>query len=241
MFYSCAAQNIKPNINSIKRIKIAINIGNIFYNNEAFMNNIDFYISYHKQYSIYEFPYHKQKEVNGKLIYDSVKYNFLVLNNSTRKGYYLKNATDSFKTIVNADSVIQKKMLNGYDFYNAIKNKDSVIMINDTTSAKDVKSQIIRYRFLNNSISDSIIYYYDSSFNDISFSFSPYLDSLYNKKLYKIELFHKYNPKTTPIELRNLYKNHFKIIRIPVFEQSELMLLFKKMIDFLNITYSRLV
>jgi hypothetical protein len=231
LFNSCSGQNNKVKKPLIKRIHIAVNMVNSVYDGKGYFNNIDFYINYYKNYSIYEIPYHQQYQLNDKLLYDSVKYNYIIFNNSTKSGYFLKSSTDSFTNRINADSMIQEKMFHGYDFYTAIKNKDSAaIMSHHTTASKFVNKEVVKYRLPNNPFSDSIIYCYDKSYNDIPFSFSPYLDSVYGKKLQKIEIFQKYDPKETPVDLRIYYKNHFTIIKMPAVDKSDMVDLFEKFI-----------
>lgn len=230
-FYTCSGQNNNAPKPVIKRIQIAVDIVNSVYNGKGYFNNIDFFVNYYKEYSIYEIPYHKQYQFNDKILYDSIKYNYIIFNTVTNAGYFLKSITDSFTIRINADSMIKEKMFQGYDFYAAIKNKDSAeVMYNNTTASEFANQEIVKYRLLNNQVSDSIIYYYDKSYNDIPFSFSPYLDSLYGKKLQKVEIFHKYDPKKTPDDLKIYYKNYFTITKVPADNESDIFALFEKFI-----------
>lgn len=231
LFYTCSGQSNNVKKPLIKRVRIAVNMVNSVYNGKGYFNNIDFFINYYKDYSIYEIPYHQQYQINDKLLYDSIKYNYIVFNNLTNSGYFLKSSTDSFTTRINADSMIKEKMFHGYDFYTAIRNKDSAeVMYNSTAASKSVNQEVVKYRLPNNQFSDSMVYYYDKSYNDIPFSFSPYLDSLYGKKLQKVEIFQKYDPKETPNDLRIYYKNYFTIIKVPAVDKADVFALFEKFI-----------
>lgn len=210
--FSClgSSKNLKKNI---IRIGVTTRIPDRIVDNhgETFIH--DFFISYYGQYLLYELPYHKTYEINNELIYDSVKYEFFICDHDTKAGYLLKNISDSLKMKIKGDSILRTRAYYGSaDMTDAfaelkIKTLDKLSIINTIT--------IYKYTFDNN-FYDSAYFYYCKDLTGIEFSFSRSLDSIYNSKLCKIQLFIKKDSSVTSPELKDFFINSFEIRKAPV-------------------------
>ncbi len=225
--FSClgSSKNLKRNI---IRIEVTTRSPDRIVDNrgETFVH--DFYISYYGQYLLYELPYHKTYEINNEVIYDSVKYEFFICNHDTKAGYLLKNIGDSLKIKIKGDSILRTRAYYGSgDMTDAfaelkIKALDKLRIINAET--------IYKYTFDNN-FYDSAYFYYCKDLTDIEFSFSRLLDSMYNSKLCKIQLFIKKDSSITSPELKGFFINSFEIRKTPVTNEGEIKNLFDKFIQ----------
>ncbi len=224
IFCSCVISN-KHSANNITRIIVSTKSPDRIVDNrvELFVN--DFYISYFGQYLLYELPYHKTYEINNKLIYDSLKYEYFVYNTNNKFGYSLKNSGDSFKIKINADSILQTRAYGGtWDMGDIFKELE-IKTFNKYSSGH---SKITcRYTF-NNIFYDSANFYYDKDIKDIKFSLSKSLDSANNSKLYKIEMFLRKDRAATALNLKDFYINSIEIKKVPVVNENELKKLFQR-------------
>jgi len=194
---------------------------------------IDFYVSYFKQYVLYELPYHKTHEINNELVYDSVKFEYFILNSKRDYGYLIKSENDSFSHFnIRKDSILNTR---AYFYFDTLKKED---LFREMTMKKEDKisvgkeKEIHKYIF-DHYFYDSAYFYFDKSLKQIKFSFSKSLDSTYDSKLYKMQMFIKHNKSQDTISaLKDFYINSFEIIKEPVSE--EVKKLFKRYIAFEN-------
>lgn len=190
---------------------------------ESFIH--DFYISYYDQFIIYELPYHKTHEIDNKLIYDSLKYEFFICNSKNKQGYLLKNSTDSFNKRMIGDSILTSRAYGGeaagVDF-SSTKIK---------TISKINNSSILIYKYVfDNEYYDSAYFHYNKELKDIKFSLDKSLDSSNNSKLFKIEFFIKHDSAAASLNLKDFYINRFEIKKVPSANEQGLRDLFERFI-----------
>ncbi len=169
---------------------------------------ITFYINYFTDCMVYELPYHKTFEIDNRLIYDSVKYEYLICNKSGSAGCLFKSLSDSSFTRVNSDSVLKLRAYGQFhDMVDVFKEVKPLSIQSKTGSGEIV---IWRYLF-HHYFYDSAYLCYNATLKDIPFSFSPTLDSVNNSKLVQIQFFIKHEQPDTNIELRDFFINSFEI------------------------------
>lgn len=211
---------IRIKVTTISPDRIVDNKGVSFFN--------QFYISYYDRCRIYELPYHKTYEIDNRLIYDSVKYEFFICTADNNLGYLLKEPSDSFSIKIKGDSILNTRAYGGDgltkgDLFKELKIESTKKVIEDN------EKLLYRYTFINQ-VYDSAYFYYNSYLKDIKFSFSRPLDSTNNSKLNKIELFIKHNGPNTPAQLKAFYINSFEISIAPSENEQELKNLFERFI-----------
>jgi hypothetical protein len=149
-------------------------------------------ITNYNDYVLYRLPGIVDFETNNKIM-DSEPY-FIYKKNDKFGAFFT-----SIKDIKNGeelpiDSFLTKKALRSKDFDIP---PDSIFKLEKTIIKKDFTiEKFIPLKKNNETIFDSIIYYYSKRFNQIGYSFSGKLDSLKQMKLFKIRLI--YNEYFSP-------------------------------------------
>jgi hypothetical protein len=213
--------------NTITRIMVSYISPDRVINNKGESFIYDFYISYYRQYRLYELPYHKTLEIDNRLIYDSTKFDFFIYNTTNKFGYLLKGPTDSFKVKMSSDSILKLRALGGTwdiaDFFKEVKNK-SLCKLTDIN-----ESEVYRYIF-ENEFYDSAYFYYKKDLKNIEFSISKTLDSSYDSKLYRVQHFIKHNGASITPALKDFYINSIEFDKKPAANENEIKALFERFI-----------
>lgn len=207
LVYSCVTSN-KKSEKEIVRCNVVTKIPEKIIENHGEMLVIDFFVSYYNQYVLYELPYHKTYEIDNKLIYDSLKYEFFIYNSNNEYGYCLKNQNDSFVLRVNKDSVLKARAYGGNVEIEAIFKEVKIKSLNNLNN--DGQTCIYKYEF-DNDFYDSAYFHYDTALKEIRFSLSKSFDSANNSKLYKVQLFLKQDRSAAALNLKDFYINSFEI------------------------------
>lgn len=177
---------IQPVIN-VNRIKAKFCTPIQIINNKTIGDTISVFFSTYKNYRIIELPYHVTLENATQLIYDSVKYEYLIEDINKKYGYLVKNYKDIFLKINNKDSILERafKGLDGnfFDF--------ELLKLYDKRIIKRSKNKFILKYLTHDKFYDSIYLYFDKDLINYNFSISNKLDSINNSKFYKLELFIK--------------------------------------------------
>jgi len=213
--------------NDITRIRVTTKIPEKIVDEKGQTIVIDFYVSYYRQYMIYELPYHKTFEINNRLIYDSIKYQFFICN-TKKNGYLIKSPVDTFTRRIIGDSILLANAYGGsgwdtLDIFRELK------ISNITKLSGNDKKIIYKYTF-QNEFYDSAYFYYNRDLKDIKFSFSKKLDAANNSKLNKVELFLKHDANNTPPQLKDFYVNSLEIAKAPGENEQELKNLFERFV-----------
>ena len=213
LFTSCVTTS-KMHTEMIRRIKYTFKMPDKIIENKGMGDTVIFYVSYQGDLIVYELPYRTASVDNGILMYDSLKYEYFIFNRKDSFGYSLKNISDTFLYKKKIDSMLKGRGADqGKGNYDVLKEmkKDSFSEIYNNGSKK-----IYKYLIADNH-TDSSYYYFDNDLIDIEFSFSRQLDSVYNSKLYKMEVFVKHDDslsKANPA-LTHFFITSCEIIRDP--------------------------
>jgi hypothetical protein len=226
LFCSCIKSNKKLRGN-ITRIKVTYVSPDRVIENKGVSFISEFYISYWGKYTIYELPYHITNEIDNVLIYDSTKYEFFICKKNKTTGYLLKNLNDSFAKKIAGDSIIATRAMAGGDG-NQFGFTD--IEIKSINKLSDVEPVTYRYLF-DSAFYDSAYLSYKNELKNIEFSLSKTLDSTYNSKLCKIQLFIKHDTLGILPNLKDFYINSFEISDAPSKNEQALKDLFERFIQ----------
>lgn len=208
---SCLINN-EGSVDNITRISVFTKSPVRIINNQPESLVIEFYISYFGKYRVYELPYHKTYQINDKLIYDSIKYEYFIYNTNENTGYLLKRTSDTFRTRICSDSILKARAYGGVsdivDLSRGVKIK--------TIDERRDKGKIFFCRYLfENDFYDSAYFYYNKDFGDIEFSLSKTLDSTYASKLVKADFFIRHTNNEGKSGLENFYVNTIEIRKVP--------------------------
>jgi hypothetical protein len=132
--------------------------------------------------------YHiKADTISQEHILTETRYNYFIYRKNNSKGirYNSINELDSNK-IISVDSFIKKKG-NPLGLKSIIENRnDSLVKKINFESDKTFIEKYVPRAKPNESYCDTITFYYSKLMRPIQFSFSSYLDSLKDAKLYKV-------------------------------------------------------
>jgi hypothetical protein len=193
---------------------------------------IDIFISHYSHYTLYEIPYHNTLSERvigeeGKMIYDSLKYNYFILNDKNKYGYYLeKSILDSFNRKINKDdNVLKNRTFDESGEAVNVKNLGAKkIEIIKTNASKFIVKHLIEDKYY-----DSAYLYFDKNEKDLRFYLSKSQDSIYGAKFYKIEMFLKNDSlkKANP-HLKDFFINSYEIKKEKSIDEESLINLFKR-------------
>jgi hypothetical protein len=215
LFFCAYAITSKPAPGKITKIKVTSNFPLKYIDNHVEIVDLAFYISSYEGYEVYELPYHKTSEINGRLIYDSLKYEFFIHKANSDFGINLKALYDTLGAKTNIRKVLNERGLQN------VNTLDSFKMMRVKSEHKiKTDSNVVHLFELENQYYDSAKFFYNSSLNDIKFTFSSTLDSINKSKLYKIQYFFK-----------DLSTVTFEISKVAITNQQDLKNLFERFIN----------
>lgn len=219
-------------VNNYTRIKIIYKSPDYIDDDKEYWFDSEIFITYNGKYALYEIPYHKTFAFNNQPVYDSIKYDYFVCNDSTKKGYLLKTLGDNLDKEIASDSILASRAFNGdnsnCDIADSLKTMGEYKVIRVTTSEHQF---IDKYYFLNHHFYDSAYLYYANELRNIKFSISKKLDIANKAKLIKEEFFIKHDANKTPEKFRNFYINSMEIQNSPAVNENEIKHLFERFIQ----------
>jgi hypothetical protein len=228
VLYCCGVSN-KPFIDEIKKIKVTYKSPEEIIDGKGVSFLTSFNINYYKQYIVVELSYHVTSEINNKLIYDSIKYEYFVCNPVNKFGYLLKNISDSFKVKINGDSILRTRAYNGVGM-DSVKFSD-VGGVKSIQKLHTSSGLIHKYLFNNDNFYDSAYFYYDEKLKWVPFSADKVLDSMNNSKLFKLEFFIKHDTAGVTPNLKDFFINSLEISEEQVTNKNGLKILFERFIS----------
>jgi hypothetical protein len=219
---------------NLDRIRISFRMPLGIDKGKGVIDKTDLFVSNYKYYTLYELPYHEtlSEGIWGEkvdLIFDSVKYNYFICDKRKDIGYFLKKfSTDSFTNIVNKDSILKGRAFSGGGEMLTLKNINTIKI--DTLP--NGSNFIIRH-IVNDSYYDSLYLYFDKEIRDVQFCISKSLDSSYQAKLYKFEMFLKSDSlrKANP-HLKDFFINSIELRKERSKDEQSLINLFKRFEEF---------
>jgi hypothetical protein len=214
LFFCAYAITRKSAPGKITKIKVTSNFPLKYLDNHVEIVDLAFYVNYYKGYEIYELPYHTTGEINGKLIYDSLKYDLFIRKANADSGIHLKALQESFGAKIDLRKVLKERALQNMDILDSFK----VMKIKNEQEVK-TDSNVVHLFELDNQYYDSAKFFYNNGLNDIKFTFSSILDSVNSSKLYKFQYYFK-----------DLSTITFEILKVPVTNEQELKNLFESFI-----------
>lgn len=220
-FYSCST--IKKLHPSNFKIQYSVNFP-MKINDSIIWSPFDAFITVHDKYKIYEFPYHKTYEIDSRLIYDSLKYEYFLFDSSKSHGYIFKEINDPIGQELKKDSVLISRGVVSAE----ASTINEIFKITNNAEVKN-KNEVIHKYYINDTLVDSVYYYYNSELNNITHhSLSKILDATYLSKLYKIEVFYK--KSLFPIDSRStkFFGLLMEIKKVPLPNLGEMELLINK-------------
>ncbi|EHQ30350.1 hypothetical protein Mucpa_6294 [Mucilaginibacter paludis DSM 18603] len=132
-----------------------------------------------------------QNVISENVIREETKYSYMVYNKNKNYGYMFDSIGAIKAAKVSVDSFLLKRAFKNFPFYNSVI--DSLV----STSTKNeslVETRICKEK-KDESFNDTIHYFYKKGFEKIDYTFSKYLDSTRNLKLYKIQMIFNPIPK----------------------------------------------
>ena len=227
--FSC--KHFYKNEQIVSRIKVSFKMPIQIKEGISYGDTINIYACYFKNYTIFELPHHETLQNEKALLYDSVKYDYLIYNNSSKNGFLLKNINDGFINEINVDSILKIQA-----FYGGNGNVIN-ILDKETKSVKMVSSfngkEVYRYITNNVDIYDSMYVICDKKMIDIKFSFSSRIDSLYNSKFNEFIMFLKYDTLSNKNK-KDFFTNRLEVVKDYNFDREKIRNLFLRFINYEN-------
>jgi len=134
---------------------------------------------------------------NSKMIYSSfsdtigrmekqwLTYQYFIYNKNDKFGYWCKSLSDTIKmTKMAVDSAINQHL----NFSDTIFNIRNEIMVEKKVSNQTVFEKYISSTLRDQTVPDTLNYYYSKKLNSIDFSWSRHMDSIKGMKLHKVVL-----------------------------------------------------
>ncbi len=217
---------IKPKINKeIRGIKITENFPLI--DSKGKLTSYDTFstkIYYYEDKVLYHSSYHFDSTVDDKQLISEIRYYFFVYKKGDPLGLLFDPYNNIYGKKILVDSALKKEWCNGLDFYHGYA--DNLLTLISSSEMQD--SGIINKTFSFKGIKDTGVsgissYWFTNKLNDIEYSLSKELDSIYKMKVYKIRLknnsryFKDYNYTLDAIE------QAFDLERIDIKNESEIL------------------
>lgn len=223
VFLSAAACNMNrasSGKQNMSRVKISFHYPQKITDTYSDIMITDFFISYYKNYILYELPYHVTQEVDNVLIYDSVKYEFLVKKKDSDFGYKLKSLSDPLDSIMKIDSPWIKRLPPAMDLHDLFK-------VLKVKSERVLNRQLDAYYFEDNWY-DSAYFYYGKPMPGVEYSLSPELERSHRMKLYKTLLFSRKDTSAGTQNLTNFHITSWEIQQVPIPDERALLNVFNR-------------
>lgn len=143
-------------------------------------------IFYWEDYVLYKLPAVVQFETNQNI---GGTEPYLILKKGNSEGYYFESLKDSSKGLrVNIDSFLTRKGLKGKDFETPADTAWRLIIENSNTPNGEIVEKYVPIHPPNETMFDSIFYYYSKGLKKVDFTFSRKLDSIKHSKLSRIRV-----------------------------------------------------
>lgn len=195
---------IKKNSNqSLKTITIVSNYDFVMIDNGAFIHVEDsFIVSYYQDLILYQVPYTyevtkptvKNDTIEEDVINSEIKYKYFIYKANSTTGYKYDSLNALSSRLFSVDSFLAAKAFAKSKLY----DKTNDTLIEATTDQKTnvfTEKYIPRVKYDETYPDSSYMYFSDRELKNIEFAFSRYLDSLKNKKLFRVVFIHNPIPK----------------------------------------------
>jgi hypothetical protein len=174
-------------------------------------------ILYAGDYMLYELPYRKTEEIDNVLILDTMLNNFFVHKKGAEYGLLLQTINDSTGKRLPVDSMLKNRVKKNFDilYLFAIEDKEK--------SYKNRSDSILlNVMALNDQYFDSAYLYFNTKLQSQPYSLSEKVDSIYNSKLYKVDILMKKNTSVNAKYLNNFRHLSLEFSVLPVTNEAEL-------------------
>ncbi|MBS1509942.1 MAG: hypothetical protein JST86_03825 [Bacteroidetes bacterium] len=182
--YACSNTISHSKLNRIC-FKITYTTGNKTGQNTIFSDTS--FATYYDGMVLYELPYHQTHSFGDTIVYDSLKYHYLLCRENAHRGYFLNRLKDSLEQIVDVDSVIG---------YNSIyRHSDIYDSLRPLLPGTMVKTELDQNRFMLTGLvkghyaMDSVHLFFNTAFPKVPYSLSKALDSMYQATLVNVVTF----------------------------------------------------
>ncbi len=198
----CSA--IKKNSNQpLKTITIVANYDFVMVDNGSFIHVEDsFIVSYYQDLILYHVPYTyevtkptvRNDTIEEKIISSEIRYKYFIYKAGRSTGYKYDSLNALSNRLFSVDSFLAAKAFAKSKFY----DNENDTLIEATTDQKTkvfAEKYIPRVKYDETYPDSSYMYFNDHKLKNIEFTFSKYLDSVKNKKLFKVIFIHNPIPK----------------------------------------------
>ena len=205
LFLSYCSATKKHSNQPLRTITIVTNYDLVMIDNGELIHIEDsFRVSYYQDLILYQVPYlyevtkpiFKNDTIEEKIISSEIRYRYFIYKTNNPLGYKYDSLNALSNRLFSVDSFLTAKAFAKFNFYN--KENDSLI---ETTTDRKTKilteKYIPRIKYDETYADSSYRYFSDHQLKNIEFSFSRYLDSTKNKKLFKVIFIHNPIPKGT--------------------------------------------
>jgi hypothetical protein len=221
---SCSVHN-RANSNDFSRLKIGFKMPLKFIQEKPIGDTDFFFVSYFKNYTLYEISTRTELQINNKVVYtDSLVYHYFIQKRNSNYGFVLKNLEDSFSNKVDADSFLLHQAMKGG------RGHSIELPLSEFIKFKKVReengSEIYLQILEPNENYDSLEMVCKKSLKNIPFSWSSLIDSATNSKLCNFNLYLKVPRDKLPF--KEFFVNRFELETAPVDNEKELRELFQR-------------
>jgi len=161
-----------------------------------------FIVSYYQDLILYQVPYTyeitkpnvKNDTIEEDIISSEIKYKYFIYKANSPTGYKYDSLNSLSNRLFSVDSFLAAKAFAKSKFY----DKENDTLIEATTDQKTkvfAEKYIPQIKYDETYPDSSYMYFSDHKLKNIEFTFSKYLDSVKNKKLFKVIFIHNPIPK----------------------------------------------
>lgn len=185
---------------AIKSYTVVTSFDFVTLENGEFINTQDsFHVTYYQNFILYMVPKVytfstvtiKGDTIHEKLVSSRIAYNYFVYKNSDNFGYRFDSLEAESSQVFSVDSFLEKEAYSKFTFYN--KTNDTLVASKTNRKGNElIEKYIPRIKYDETYPDSTFLYFRNEKMKYNYFSFSHYLDSLKNRKLFKIVI--TFNP-----------------------------------------------
>jgi hypothetical protein len=180
-------------------------------------------ILYAGDYMLYELPYRKREEVDNVLVLDTMLYNYFVHKKGAEYGFLLQTLNDSSGKKLSADSMLKNRVKKNFDIPYLFKVENKA-----KSYSRENDSLLYKVLVLDDLYFDSAYLYFNKKLQLQPYSLSEAVDSLYDSKLYKIEILLKKYTSANAAYLNNFRHLSLEFSVLPVTNEAKLAQFFER-------------
>ena len=203
VLFLCYCSAIKKNSNQpVRTITVIANYDFVMADSGKLIHVEDsFKVSYYQDLILYHVPYTnevsklfvKNDTIEEEIMSSDIRYKYFIYKTNSTMGYRYDSLNARGNRLFSVDSFLTAKAFAKFKFYN--KENDTLIeTVIDQKTNVQLEKYIPRIKY-DETYPDSSYRYFSDLFKNVKYSFSENLDSIKNKKLFKVIFIHNPIPK----------------------------------------------